>query len=173
MNLEDFFGKSPIQQKPQTIVKKTKKEESKTQSGSTKDKKHKSRKEKNKKESKEASSAEVSFECDDEFEATLMQIDDEQLQGLSTTIASPQISRKKGLPQEKFQEKKHKTPEKEKSAEIKIEHKTPVSADPKAGRIGLLDSDQKRKQAELYQRYLNRSGPKNPGSKKIPKVNAA
>lgn len=32
-----------------------------------------------------------------------------------------------------------------------------------------VDSDQKRKNSEYYQRYLQRSGPKNPGSKKIPK----
>ncbi|KAL0275125.1 UNVERIFIED_CONTAM: hypothetical protein PYX00_003084 [Menopon gallinae] len=161
VNISSFYGTSPVVQKPRQIIKtdKTPKKEEKPGQSSEKDKKD--RKKKRKKGKNEESQLDESFtiENDDDFDETLKLIDDNELEKLTT----------KTEPVKKETEKKteavKKTPVKENKAPTAV--KTPGSVESK--KSSLLDSEQKRKHNESYQRYLNRGGPKNPGSKEIPK----
>lgn len=113
-----------------------------------------------------------SFEYDHELDETLLQTDDEQLESRALSSAKKEhknFSKNKKVDVQTSKISKMKSPKKEVSRQTPI--KTPIKNDDVVVESkSAPDSSSKKKNAEAYQKYLNRSGPKNPGSKKIPEV---
>ncbi|XP_055642071.1 replication factor C subunit 1 [Toxorhynchites rutilus septentrionalis] len=125
--------------------------------------------------SKEAIKKELEIHSDEEFQKTLMGLDDS---GVVPETPSPKRHKVKKEAHGSSEEKRNKkpspetvvTPEKKKS--IKKEASTEEMVTPKANVSLLTDEERyerKRASAILYQKFKNRTGPENPGSKEIPK----
>lgn len=221
----NFFGKSPVQNKPQTLIKQSTSEPDKPKEVNISKEKG-SRSKKKRKAEKELT---LEDHFNDDFEATLLLLDEEKLgitpkkangkdtqhkkKSVVETDDDDQIectpkelveneqlksksSRKDGGKKENVNMETKRTPEKKelaassttpsershcgssskkKSKQDLTIKKTAEKADPDLNESTSerlpCDSDHKRKaNAEAYQRFLQRGGPKNPGSKPIPVV---
>lgn len=166
-----LFGKSPIKQKPQTLVQPGVSEPAKQKTKESRDNRQKKKKRK-----REDGHNDLSLEdhFDDGFEATLSLLDEEKL-GITPTKnggnatssedvtpvrpkTTPKIENKAENSNKKITPKKDLTPN---SGTVPGSEDKPDQA--------LLDSEQKKKdKVASYQRFLQRKGPRNPGSKPIP-----
>lgn len=167
VNASSFYGTSPVVQKPRKIIKTgiTPKKDEKPPRPTSSEKTKKGKKKNKDKTNGSQLDESFAMDNDDDFDETLKLIDDNEL-GLLTTKTEPAKKMPEKRKSDEAKVNLKKTPVKEGSAPAAA--KTPGSTESK--RNSLLDSEQKRRHAESYQRYLNRGGPKNPGSKEIPKV---
>ncbi|KAK6617052.1 hypothetical protein RUM44_005409 [Polyplax serrata] len=177
IEVENFFGSTPIKQKKQT---------SSSQKNDPKIKKTPERvnnlKSKQKNKSTKHEDPPI-FECDDELEASILQTDDELL--VSNALSTDTCNIKYSIQKEGCRNSLNSSDVKEKWNNTKQENLvTPAKDDVKHGKTPVKEevshsdkivpnSDHKRKNAEAYQKYLHRSGPKNPGSKQIPQGSPA
>lgn len=182
-SLENAFGCGPVKQ---SKVEKVAPSEKKTEETQKPEKRSKSKKQKTK-------NTELGIHKDEAFEKTLLDLDDdlilENLDALDRTIeeATKHDEEKKNKKQEEKMDMKHEEESKGANGQENndLDKTIEISSTPKKDKTprkrkisedhSEIDPDQERYEkrrhsAMMYQKYLNRGGPKHHGAKELPQV---
>lgn len=184
--VENFFGNTPvIQKRPRHLSPENDKT---TKQARVQEKKKRSELCENNKGDNSEKDEDPLFQCDEELEASILQTDNvgvfktsvlsSEEKDKSDTSGSNASGKKSVINSKKVgpssiiaKEKSFDTSKKQLKQNAKETYSTPKKKDESFLESSYhFNSEQKKKSNEAYQRYLHRSGPKNPGSKEIPEV---